>query len=465
MDNIFFLSCFLPLVLIIYWLIPGMKGKNAVLLVFSLLFYSFGSLSSLGLLVGMALINYLLGLCLKGGKYLRSGKLRKVALVAGVVLDLGFLGFFKYANFLLSGILGLAPLEVGLAVPLGISFFTFKCISYLMDAYRDGRQATGSFWQLLLYVSFFPQITMGPITRFQEFAPALKSRTHSADAVAAGLKRFVAGLGKKIIIAGTVASVADGVFQLETVDIRLAWLGAVTYCLQLYFDFSGYIDMVIGLGTCFGFTTRENFNYPYTATSVGDFWRRWHMSLSTWFKDYLYIPLGGNRKGKLRAGINKSIVFLLCGLWHGAAWTFIVWGLWHGLFSLLESMNVIPAKKLQTGKGRIMGHIYTLLVVCIGFVMFRAGTVAQGLQMIAAMFAGFRFTAAGTVALHRLMSAENLLMMAAGILCSMPLREKILPRMGKAAHGVSCFAALMVLVLCIIKMAAGNFAPSIYAQF
>ena len=465
MDNIFFLSCFLPLVLIIYWLIPGMKGKNAVLLVFSLLFYSFGSLSSLGLLVGMALINYLLGLCLKGGKYLRSGKLRKVALVAGVALDLGFLGFFKYANFLLSGVLGLAPLEVGLAVPLGISFFTFKCISYLMDSYRDGRQATGSFWQLLLYVSFFPQITMGPITRFQEFAPALKSRTHSADAVAAGLKRFAAGLGKKIIIAGTVAAVADGVFQLETVDIRLAWLGAVAYCLQLYFDFSGYIDMVIGLGTCFGFTTRENFNYPYTATSVGDFWRRWHMSLSTWFKDYLYIPLGGNRKGKLRAGINKSIVFLLCGLWHVATWTFIVWGLWHGLFSLLESMNVIPAKKLQTGKGRVMGHIYTLLVVCIGFVMFRAGTVAQGLQMIAAMFAGFRFTAAGTVTLHRLLNAENLLMMAAGILCSMPLREKILPRMGKAAHGVSCLAALMVLVLCIIKMAAGNFAPSIYAQF
>ena len=465
MDNIFFLSCFLPIALITYWLIPGIKGKNAVLLVFSLLFYSFGSLSSLGLLVGMALVNYLLGLCLKGGKYLRFGKLRKVALVAGVVLDLGFLGFFKYANFLLSGILGFAPLEVGLAVPLGISFFTFKCISYLMDSYRDGRQATGSFWQLLLYVSFFPQITMGPITRFQEFAPALKSRTHSADAVAAGLKRFAAGLGKKIIIAGTVASVADGVFQLETVDIRLAWLGAVAYCLQLYFDFSGYIDMVIGLGTCFGFTTRENFNYPYTATSVGDFWRRWHMSLSTWFKDYLYIPLGGNRKGKLRAGINKSIVFLLCGLWHGAAWTFIVWGLWHGLFSLLESMNVIPAKKLQTGKGRIMGHIYTLLVVCIGFVMFRAGTVAQGLQMIAAMFAGFRFTAAGTVALHRLMSAENLLMMAAGILCSMPLREKLLPRLGKAAHGISCFAALMVLVLCIIKMAAGNFAPSIYAQF
>ena len=283
--------------------------------------------------------------------------------------------------------------------------------------------------------------------------------------MADGLKRFAAGLGKKIIIAGTVASVADGVFALETVDIRLAWLGAIAYCLQLYFDFSGYIDMVIGLGTCFGFTTRENFNYPYTAVSVGGFWRRWHMSLSTWFKDYLYIPLGGNRKGKFRAGVNKCIVFLLCGLWHGAAWTFIIWGLWHGLFSLLESMNVIPAKKLETGKGRIIGHIYTLLVVCIGFVMFRAGTVEQGLQVIAAMFTGFHFTAAGTVALMRLLNAENLLMMAAGVLLSMPLREKLLLRLGKASHGITCLGALLLLVMCIIKMAAGNFAPSIYAQF
>ena len=258
---------------------------------------------------------------------------------------------------------------------------------------------------------------------------------------------------------------ADGVFALEAVDIRLAWVGAIAYCLQLYFDFSGYIDMVIGLGTCFGFTTRENFNYPYTATSIGGFWRRWHMSLSAWFKDYLYIPLGGNRKGKLRAGINKSIVFLLCGLWHGAAWTFVIWGVWHGVFSLLESLNVIPAKKLETGKGRIIGHIYTLLVVCIGFVMFRAGSVAQGMQMIGAMFAGFRFTAAGTVALHRLLNMQTLLAMAAGTALSMPLSKKLAVRLGKHADSLSCIGALVLLVLCVIKMAAGDFAPSIYAQF
>lgn len=461
MDNIFFLSCFLPLVLAVYWLIPGIKGKNAALLVFSLLFYSFGSLTSLALLVGVALVNYLLGLLLMRGTY------RKAALTAGLVLDLAFLGYFKYADFVLSGILGLAPLSGGIAVPLGISFFTFKCISYLMDAYRDGNQATGSFPKLLLYISFFPQITMGPITRFSEFGPQLENRTLRMENTARGLRRFAAGLGKKIIIAGTVASVADGVFALETVDIRLAWLGAVCYCLQLYFDFSGYIDMVIGLGTCFGFTTRENFNYPYTATTVGGFWRRWHMSLSGWFKDYLYIPLGGNRKGEFRSGINKSIVFLLCGLWHGAAWTFVIWGLWHGLFSLLESLNVIPAKKLASGKGKIIGHIYTLLVVCIGFVMFRAGTVAQGLQMIGAMFAGFRFTASGTVTLLRLLNAENLLMMGVGIALSMPVSKKLLesPRLGKCADRLSYAGALIVLALCFIKMVAGDFAPSIYAQF
>ena len=459
MDNIFFLSCFLPLVLAAYWLVPGLKGKNAVLLVFSLLFYSFGSLTSLALLISVALVNYLLGLLLKCGRF------KKAVLTTGLVLDLAFLGYFKYADFLLSGILNFEPLQNSIAVPLGISFFIFKCVSYLMDAYRDGNQATGSFWKLLLYISFFPQITMGPITRFSEFGPQLESRACSLENLAMGLRRFAVGLGKKIIIAGTLATVADGVFAFEAMDARLAWAGAIAYCLQLFFDFSGYIDMVIGLGTCFGFVTRENFNYPYTATTVGGFWRRWHMSLSTWFKDYLYIPLGGNRKGQLRAGINKSIVFLLCGLWHGAAWTFVLWGLWHGLFSLLESLNVIPARKLESGRGRIAGHIYTLLVVCVGFVMFRAETVMQGLQIIGAMFAGFRFTAAGTVELFRLLNAQTLLAMAVGIGLSMPLANKLMLRLGKYAHGLSFLGALAVLMLCIIKMAAGDFAPSIYAQF
>lgn len=459
MDNIFFLSCFLPLILVLHWVIPGIRGKNAVLLLVSLVFYSFSGLSGLLLLLGAAVVNYLLGLGLKT-------KLRKIAMIAGVIVNIGFLCTFKYLDFVLGDVLGLAHLQPGLIAPLGISFFVFKCISYLVDGYRDDQQVTGNFFKLLLYISFFPQITMGPITRFSEFAPQLKQRSLSLDDTAMGLRRFAAGLGKKILIAGTLASVADGVFAMTAMDIRLAWVGAIAYSLQLYFDFSGYIDMVIGLGVALGFTTRENFNYPYVASTVGDFWRRWHMSLSTWFKDYLYIPLGGNRKGKLRAGINKCIVFLLCGLWHGAAWTFIIWGLWHGLFSLLESTNVIPAKRLQKGPGKLLGHVYTLLVVCIGFVMFRAGTVTQGVQIIAAMFTGFKMTAAGTVELYKLMNAETLLMLVSGIVLSMPVSKKLLDSdAGVILDKLSYIGAILVFVLSLLKLAAGDFAPSIYAQF
>lgn len=458
MDNIFFLSCFLPLVLLLHWLIPGVKGKNAVLLLVSLVFYSFSGLSGLLLLVAAALVNYLLGLALKT-------KLRKVAMIAGVALDIAFLCVFKYLDFILSGVLGLAHMQLGLIAPLGISFFVFKCISYLVDGYRNEEQVTCNFAKLLLYISFFPQITMGPITRFSEFAPQLAERTLSLDDTAKGLRRFAAGLGKKILIAGTLASVVDGVFAMTSMDIRLAWVGAIAYCLQLYFDFSGYIDMVVGLGMALGFTTRENFNYPYIASTVGDFWRRWHMSLSTWFKDYLYIPLGGNRKGKTRAGINKCIVFLLCGLWHGAAWTFILWGLWHGLFSLLESTNVIPAKRLQKGRNKVLGHVYTLLVVCIGFVMFRAGTVAQGAQIIAAMFTGFKLTAAGTVELHKLINTETVLMLVSGIVLSMPVSKKLMRLESPLIENLSYVGAILVFALSLLKLAAGDFAPSIYAQF
>ena len=245
MDNIFFISCILPLVLVLHWIVPWMRGKNAVLLVLSLVFYSFSGLSGLALLLVVAAVNYLLGLGLKT-------KFRKVAMITGVVLDVAFLCAYKYLDFILADVLGLAHMQPGLIAPLGISFFVFKCISYLVDGYRDQSQVTCNAGKLLLYISFFPQITMGPITRFSEFEPQLKERTISLDQMALGLRRFAVGLGKKILIAGTVASVVDGVFALEAVDIRLAWVGAIAYCIQLYFDFSGYIDMVIGLGMALG---------------------------------------------------------------------------------------------------------------------------------------------------------------------------------------------------------------------
>jgi len=455
-DSVIFLSIFLPVLLALYWLAPGLKAKNGILLLFSLLFYSFSGLPGLGLMAGLVVCNYLLGLLLRR-------KQAKAVLALGVGLNAAFLCLFKYLNFVLSQVLGLPAVELSLAAPLGISFFTFKSISYLVDTYRKPENGTRSFPALLLYVSFFPQIVTGPITRFADFAPQLESRSADLRSTAAGLRRFIVGLGKKLILSGTLGAMVDGIFALpeSTLNAPLAWLGAIGYCLQLYFDFSGYIDMAIGLGWLFGFSSVENFDRPYLARTVGSFWRRWHMSLSFWFKDYVYIPLGGNRKGKFRAGVNKCIVFLLCGIWHGANFTFLLWGIWHGLFSLLESTGVIPAKKLE--KSRVLGHIYTLLVVCIGFVMFRAGTVAQGFSFLGTMFTGFTFSAAASVALHSMLTAETVFVLILSVLLCLPMPR--LPRLEKAREPAACIGCVALLALSLLYLAAGGFAPSIYAGF
>ena len=456
-DSIFFLSCFMPIALILYYAVPGLKSKNVALAVLSLVFYAFGSISALALLLAAWLGNYLLGLLLQ----------RKIApkavVILGVSANLTYLFAFKYLQFVLGDVLGMPVGNLGLAAPLGMSFFLFKSISYLVDVYRNPAEGTKNPLKLLLYLSFFPQVTAGPISRFGQFAAQLDSRSIESRAAAWGLRRFLVGLGKKAVLCGSLAALVDGIFAESALgDIRLAWLGALGYMLQIYLDFSGYSDMAIGLGQMLGFATPENFRYPYIADSVGDFWRRWHLSLSTWFKDYLYIPLGGNRRGKFRAGVNKAIVFALCGLWHGANWTFLLWGLWHGLFSALESWGFSP-KKL----GRVWGHIYALLVVCIGFVMFRAADVAQGFAVIGAMFGGFSFTAESTVLLHKLCTAETVTMLLIGVAACLPIvprlqNSKLWKRYGTPVSFVIC---LFLLALCVLKLAAGGFTPFIYAQF
>ena len=454
MDSVIFVGGFLPVLLGLYWLIPSTRAKNILLLIAGFVFYAFGSLSGMVLLLIDGVLNYILGLFAA----------KKWVMVLGVVANLGFLCAYKYLDFFLCDLLG-QQLSLGLIPPLGISFFTFKAIAYLIDTYRTPEQGTRSWVDYLLYLTFFPQISAGPISRFSDFGPQLQERELSVSNAAAGLRRFVVGLAKKVILAGTLAAAVDKVFGAEGIDIRLAWVGAVGYCLQIYFDFSGYSDMAIGLGQIFGFTTKENFEHPYIASTIGDFWRRWHISLASWFKDYLYIPLGGNRRGKLRAGINKLMVFALCGLWHGAAYPFLVWGLWHGLLSALESWNVIPAKRLA--KTKVLGHIYTLLAVCLGFVMFRAETLAQGFEMIGAMFAGFQFTSAGTVMLHSILSGEMLAGFAVSILLCLPWKQ-LLPRREKlysVLDKLSYPATLALFVLCLMALAAGGFAPFIYAQF
>lgn len=457
-DSIFFISCFLPAALLLYWLIPGRRGKNIALLCMGLVFYAFGSIAALGLLVAAALGNYLLGLLLQ------KQKSPKAVVIFGVAANLLYLGAFKYLHFFLADLLGL-PVQLGLAAPLGMSFFIFKGISYLVDTYRRPDSGTDSFFQVLLYLSFFPQVTAGPITRFDRFSAQLTQRQQDLRTTAEGIRRFLVGLSKKVLLCSALAAAADRVFALNVadLDVRLAWLGAVAYTLQIYFDFSGYSDMAIGLGQAMGFVTPENFRHPYAAVTVGDFWRRWHISLSQWFRDYLYIPLGGNRKGKWRTALNKMIVFALCGLWHGAAWTFLVWGLWHGLFSALESLKVI--RPGRTAAGRLAGRVYTLLVVCLGFVMFRAGTVTQGMQIIGAMFTGFSFTAAGTAALYGICSAQTLCALVGGAVLSAPILEHCSQKLRAVTEPLSYAGCLILFALCLMKLAAGGFVPFIYAQF
>ncbi len=462
-DSIFFLSCFLPLSLAMYYAIPNLKIKNHILLALSLLFYSFGSLPGLIVLLCAVTVNYLLGLLLLGSRF------RRGILVAGIAANLILLAFYKYLGFVLNEVIGLENGDPGLTVPLGISFFTFKSISYLVDTCRTKENGTKNYFDFALYLSFFPQITAGPIARFADFKPQLSARSHSPEGLAAGIRRFVAGLSKKLIIAGTLSGVVDAVFQTEAgLDARLAWLGAISYSLQLYFDFSGYSDMAIGLGSMFGFTTKENFNYPYVADSIGSFWRSWHISLSSWFRDYVYIPLGGNRKGRPRTALNKAIVFTLCGIWHGANWTFLLWGFWHGLLSAMESLQLIPTKKLASSQGgRTVGRIYTLLAVCLGFVMFRAATVAEGFSFLGAMFSGFRFTDSATVLLRTLLNGETVTVLILGVLLSLPVKTWLARLTGQKPlwEALSYVAVLLLLVLCIGKMASGGFAPFIYAQF
>ena len=451
-DSIFYLCCFLPLALGLYWLTPGLRLKNWLLLIMGLVFYSFGSFSGILLLLMSAAVSFVLGLLI------RRQKLAKTAMIVGVAGNILFLLTYKYLGSLLSQMFGLTQAAQSLIAPIGISFFTFKNISYLIDGFREPAKITHRFQDYLLYISFFPQIMAGPITRYDDFSAQLQSRNCDLDKFTDGLQRFILGLFKKVILCAIVGSVVDKIFSMESdlLDFRLAWIGAIGYMVQIYFDFAGYSDMAIGMGVMLGFHTPENFNYPYIASSVADFWRRWHISLSTWFKDYLYIPLGGNRKGQLRAALNKLIVFLLCGLWHGYGLTFLLWGAWHGLFSALESLKIINPKKLP----KFLAHIYTLLVVCLGFVMFRASSAQDGFRVLGAMFTGFFCSSGTTIALHQILNLKTIAFLLGGCVFCTPLAKKI-----PCPCILRCVGCIGLYFLCLAALASGGFTPFIYFQF
>ena len=438
LDSLFFISCFLPVSAVLYWAVRKTILRNYLLILISLAFYAFGDLDAIVVLLGAAAGNYLIALALKK-------KPSKLLCALGIAANLALLGIYKYLGMFGGGV-------TGLVAPLGISFYTFKCISYLIDTYRKPELAQKNFTKVLLYLSFFAQIVSGPISRFDEFDACWNNP--KKDAAAPGLRRFVVGLAKKVLLAATLGKVADAAFAADAPSVALAWLGAAAYMLQIYFDFSGYSDMAIGLGGMFGFSAPENFCAPYCAVSISDFWRRWHMSLSFWFRDYLYIPLGGNRRGKLRAAGNKIIVFTLCGLWHGASWSYVIWGLWHGLLSAFETFVPLHPKKVASS---LVCRIYTLLAVLLGFVMFRAGDIATGINMLGAMFTG-------TAALPQgLLTGKFLFVSAVSIVACLPLGKFF--KKYKAIDIAGYPLSLLLFALCLMALASGGFVPSIYGQF
>lgn len=383
-SSIIFLFYFFPAFLLCYYLLPW---KNAVLLIASLLFYAWGEPAFVPLLICSALLNYGTGYAIS-----RVERYRALFLWSGVGANLAILLYFKYFNFLVESVgsvlgIDLAGRFPAIILPLGISFFTFQGISYVIDVYRGDVNAQKSFWNFAMYKAMFPQLIAGPIVRYHDVADQIVDRPVDNRTIWSGFKIFVIGLGQKVLIANSVALSADRIFAIDPSQLPAAqaWAGIACYTIQIFYDFGGYSNMAIGIGYMLGFKYPQNFNQPYSAATVTEFWRRWHMSLSSWFRDYLYIPLGGNRTSPFRNYINLSMVFLLCGLWHGAAWTFVIWGAWHGLLLVIERIGLASViQRLPRG----VGHVYTLLAVMVGWVFFRAKDVPQALDFIRVMFGG-----------------------------------------------------------------------------
>ena len=457
-----FLCVFLPLGFLLYALMPTLRAKNAVLVGISLLFYAYGEPVYVLLMIVCVFGNYLLARAFPG----RPEKSKKALLGVGVVLNLGMLAFYKYTGMLLETVnvlTGLSLPAVSIRLPIGISFFTFQALSYVIDVYRGKAEAEKSFFKVLLYISFFPQLIAGPIVKYADIAHQIDDRTQTPQNTALGLRRFIVGLSKKVLISNTMGAAADYVYALPAAELSMAagWIGAVSYMLQIYFDFSGYSDMAIGLGRMFGFSIKENFDHPYIAASMQDFWRRWHISLTGWFREYLYIPLGGNRKGKTRTWINRLLVFFCTGLWHGANWTFVLWGLYHGLFLTLET--IFPRK----GKKSLFGHLYVLLVVCVGFVLFRSDSVGQAGRMLAAMFTGVMFNAGVAAAATAPLNGLFFAALAAAVIGSLPVGDWARRRLGQRSwtRPLSYAASVLLLVLCLLSLSGGTYNPFIYFRF
>lgn len=454
-----FLFLFLPAVLVLNYVIPKkyVAAKNVMLLAASLLFYAWGEPKNVFLMLLSIVANYVFGILL--GRFDAEAKKRKSVLVVSLVFNLGLLFFFKYFNFVTGGIFP------EIALPIGISFFTFQIMSYTIDVYNRNVEPQRNPLKLALYISLFPQLIAGPIVRYIDIEKQLTQRECTAEKTARGMIRFSMGLAKKVIISNTVAVICDSAFSVtNSLPAFTAWVGVICYALQIYYDFSGYSDMAIGMGHMLGFDFLENFNYPYISCSVQEFWRRWHISLSSWFRDYLYIPLGGNRKGKVRTYVNLIIVFACTGLWHGASFSFLVWGLFHGLFLVIERLGF---KKVLEKLPRAVGWLYTALVVLVGWVFFRADTLPQALSYIGAMFS---FTGGLANAMAQFTNLSFFITVIA-IILSAPVYPLIKSKAEKTELGAKIFFVIESLLMAallltsVLFLTGSDYNPFIYFRF
>lgn len=459
-----FLCVYLPLVLLGYYICPK-KGKNLFLLIVSLIFYAWGEPKYVFLMIFSILVNYVFGLLMD--KHRENKKRLKLMLVISVIIDLGLLSVFKYTDFIITNINSVFGADfdlLNIALPIGISFYTFQAMSYTIDVYRDDVRVQRNLIDFGMYITMFPQLIAGPIVRYTDVQDQLAERNVTTADFSEGIMRFVVGLGKKVLLANQMGAVWTQIYALGgDISALMAWTGAAAYTFQIYFDFSGYSDMAIGLGRMFGFKFPENFRYPYESVSITDFWRRWHITLSTWFKEYLYIPLGGNRRGLARQALNLLIVWTLTGFWHGAGWNFVMWGLYYFAILFIEKLFLLKAlDKLP----RLLRHAYALLLIVIGWVIFASDDVSVMLPYLGSMFGANG--ALGGMDVYTLLTRAALMVICCVASTELP-RRLFVTAAGKmnekAAFTVKSVLTLTLLALSVVFLIGDSYNPFLYFRF
>lgn len=462
-SSINFLYYFLPCVLIIYFITPT-KLKNSILLISSLLFYFYGEPIYIFVMLGTILSAYIHGILIDKYK-----NYKKIFLISSVILSLGTLGLFKYSDFLITNLNNIFQSKISLlnlALPIGISFYTFQILSYVYDVYKGKVQVQKNFIKLATYVALFPQLIAGPIVRYSDIEKELTSRQHSFEKISLGIRRFIIGISKKVLIANQLGELCQVFLQTNEKSVVFYWIYAISFSLQIYFDFSAYSDMAIGLGKIFGFEFLENFNYPYISKSITEFWRRWHISLGTWFKDYVYIPLGGNRVGKIKLIRNILIVWMLTGLWHGANWTFILWGLLFGILLIIEKLFLL--EKLEK-MPKFVQHIYVLFTVMISFIIFNSNNIGEAINQIIGLFGANGENCINNYTIYYLKSYFVIIFI--GIIGATPLLKNVINKLKekdkirKMINVLEPIALICLLLFVTAYLVDSSYNPFLYFRF